>query len=368
MAARRILPVRARRLGPALSRRPAPPSPPRLFPSSSHRLIGIAIVIVLALLVWRLASLFVLLFGAIVFSVALDAMADQVKRFTGLAHRWAMLAVVMLLLAFFTLVFWLMGDILGQQLSHIREQLPPAAEAVKGWLRSRPMASTLLDAWEDIKAAGVPWGRIAGFAGLTLNALASTLLVVVLGIYLATQPQLYQGGLVRLAPPAFRPRLAAALNSSARGLRSWLLGQLISMLFVGLSTGLGLWGLGIPLAATVGLISGLLGFVPFFGPIASGLFAVVLAFVQGPQAAFDVLILVVVIQQVEGQVLMPLVQRWTVALPPVLGIAAGVVFAVLFGITGLLFATPLMVVMMILVQKLYIEDYLERHWAETTLG
>ena len=130
MAARRILPVRARRLGPALSRRPAPPSPPRLFPSSSHRLIGIAIVIVLALLVWRLASLFVLLFGAIVFSVALDAMADQVKRFTGLAHRWAMLAVVMLLLAFFTLVFWLMGDILGQQLSHIREQLPPAAEAV----------------------------------------------------------------------------------------------------------------------------------------------------------------------------------------------------------------------------------------------
>lgn len=106
-------------------------------------------------------------------------------------------------------------------------------------------------------------------------------------------------------------------------------------------------------------MAGVLAFIPFFGPITSGLLAVFFAFIEGPREALYVALLCFAIQQVEGDVIMPLVQRWAVRLPPALGIAAAVVFGILFGLPGVLFATPLMVVVMVLVQKLYIEMLLE---------
>jgi predicted PurR-regulated permease PerM len=107
------------------------------------------------------------------------------------------------------------------------------------------------------------------------------------------------------------------------------------------------------------VIAGILAFIPFFGPIASGILVVLLAFIEGPTQALYVASLCVLIQQVEGNLLMPFVQRWAVELPPVLGITAAVIFGLLFGLAGVIFATPLMVVVLVLVQKLYIEDVLE---------
>ena len=114
-----------------------------------------------------------------------------------------------------------------------------------------------------------------------------------------------------------------------------------------------------PLAFSVGVLSGLLAFIPFFGAIAGGLLAVLLGFMQGPNTALYVLGLALVIQQIEGNVLMPLVERWAVGLPPVLGIAATVMFGVLFGLLGVLLAAPAMIVLMVVVQRLFIKGVLE---------
>jgi len=114
-----------------------------------------------------------------------------------------------------------------------------------------------------------------------------------------------------------------------------------------------------PLALSLGVIAGVLAFIPFFGPIASGILAVLFAFTTGPSQALYVAGLCVLIQQIEGNVLMPFVQRWAVELPPVLGITAAVIFGLLLGLAGVIFATPLMVVVMVLVQKLYVDGVLE---------
>jgi predicted PurR-regulated permease PerM len=149
------------------------------------------------------------------------------------------------------------------------------------------------------------------------------------------------------------------LDACGNALSRWLLGQSVSMLFVGVTTAFGLWLLEVPLALSVGVLSGLLAFIPFFGAIAGGLLAVLLGFMQGPETALYVLILALVIQQIEGNVLMPLVERWAVGLPPVLGIAATVMFGVLFGLLGVLLAAPAMIVLMVVVQRLYIKEVLE---------
>jgi predicted PurR-regulated permease PerM len=191
---------------------------------------------------------------------------------------------------------------------------------------------------------------------VAVGGVANAVLMIVLGLCLAASPGMYYRGTLQLVPKDARPSVDVALSATGQGLERWLFGQMISMAAIGTLTAIGLTPLGMPLALSLGLIAGLLAFVPFFGPIASGLLAIVLAFTQGPQQALYVALLCVAIQQIEGFVLMPLIPKWTVSLPPALGLLSVVVFGLLFGLSGAIFATPLMVVLMIVVQKLYIDD------------
>jgi predicted PurR-regulated permease PerM len=321
--------------------------------------LSVVATLVVALLLWRLADLLIILFAAIVLAVALDALAGQLATRLHVPVRWSVPTAVLLITLVLAGTVWLVGDPLVEQMTKLRERVPAATQAVVGWLNSHAIGQQVLELWAQATHE-VPWARLMGVAGLTLVALGNVALIVILAIYLAAAPAMYRGGLLRLLPLPYRSRVDGALSASAGGLRRWLLGQSISMAFVGTTTALGLLALGIPLPLAVGLISGLLAFIPFFGAIAGGLLAVLLAFMEGPRAALYVTILCIAIQQVEGNVLMPLVQRWAVELPPVLGILASVVFGVLFGIVGVLFATPLMVVAMIMVRELYVEGFLEQ--------
>lgn len=221
-------------------------------------------------------------------------------------HQLAVAAAVALTLAVVVLGSWLAGDRLLAQTEDLRQRLPEAMAALVSWARGHSLGLAALKVWEGLNAEDMPWARVANAATRTLGALGSIGLVLVLGVYLAADPQLYRRGLVRLVPPAWRARVDGALLASAQALSRWLLGQGISMLFVGSTTAIGLAMLGIPLAATIGVIAGVLAFVPFFGPIASGILAVLLAFMQGPQQALYVAGLCIAIQQVEGNLLMHL--------------------------------------------------------------
>jgi predicted PurR-regulated permease PerM len=130
------------------------------------------------------------------------------------------------------------------------------------------------------------------------------------------------------------------------------------MLCVGAITAAGLLVLGVPLALALGIIAGLLNFVPYLGPVLSGVPAVLIAFTQSPGDALNTLLLFVLIQNIEGYVLTPMLQRRAVSIPPALGIVAIVGLGSLFRIYGVLFGTPLLLVIMILVWMLYVEDNL----------
>jgi predicted PurR-regulated permease PerM len=337
---------------------PEPPTPGAT--AFSQRLLSAALLAAVVFLLWKLGDLLVVAFGGVVLAVALRALADLLVTRLRIPQRGSLLGALMLIVLLVAAVAWLAGGPLIEQLVKMRERLPAALETMTVWIHAHPVGRLGLQAWQEATADGVPWNRVAGIAGLTFGMLGNAALLVIMGIFLAGAPGVYRGGLVRLMPVPYRARVDEALGESGQALHRWLLGQSISMAFVGGAMALGLWLLGIALPLAVGLIAGLLGFIPFFGAIAGGLLAVLLAFMDGPSAALHVALLCVAIQQVEGHLLMPLVQKWAVELPPVLGIAAAVVFGALFGIIGVLFATPMMVVFVTLVRKLYVEDFLER--------
>ena len=312
----------------------------------------------LVLLAWRLSDLLLLLFGAVIVAVALRALAAPLEQHLRMRARVAVGVAVIAVMLVLALGTWLIGDRLVTQTEELRQRLPAALDALLAWARGHPIGLALLQVWDGANAGDVPWSRVANAATQTLGALGSIGLMAVVGVYLAADPVLYREGLVRLVPADYRPTIDGALLASGHALSRWLLGQGLSMLFVGSATAIGLALLDMPLALTIGVIAGALGFIPFFGPIASGILAVLLAFMQGPTQALYVAVLCVAIQQIEGNLLMPFVQRWAVELPPVLGITAAVIFGLLFGLPGVILATPLMVVVMVLVQKLYVQGVL----------
>lgn len=317
-------------------------------------------LVCLAIAAWQVKQVFLLLFGGFIFASILDSIAEPVSKATRASRRVAVGISVAALALMAVGVIWLIGDSISAQLDALRDSLPTAVGALQQWLQGIPFGRRILELGEEAASSGVPWNRVASAASLTLGAFGKLVLMLMIGLFVAAEPNLYKDGVVRLVAPSARSNLAGALDECARALRDWLKGQAVSMLFVGVATGAGLALLDVPLALTLGLLAGVLDFVPFFGPIAAGVLAVLFAFTQGPQTALYVALLMLAIQQVEGNLLMPLVQKWAVQLPPVLGLVSVLIFAAWFGIPGIIFATPLMVVVLILVKKLYIEDFLEK--------
>lgn len=309
-------------------------------------------------LAWALRDVALLVFGGLLFAVVLGSLAQLVSRI-GLGWRASVAISVTLVAAVMAgLGFWL-GNELAAQAEQLHETLPRAAEALRSWLASRPLGAQIVKQWDEWVSGGLPLGPVASGAALALGALGNFILMLLLAVFFIAEPGLYKRGTLRLLPLRHREAASDAIDASGQALRGWLKGQGLSMLFVGVATSVGLWLLGVPLALILGVVAGVLDFVPFFGPIASGALAVLLAFVEGPQIALYVALLALAIQQLEGNVVMPLVQRWAVKLPPALGVVAVVIAATLFGVPGILLATPLMVVAMVLVRKLYVERGLE---------
>jgi predicted PurR-regulated permease PerM len=307
------------------------------------------------LLLWQVRHVLLLVFGGFVFGAMFSAAGGLVSRLTGLRQRWGVVLGFLLVLLLLLGAAWWVGGAVAAQLDDLRDRVPAAGRSVVAWLNVYPVGAQLVELWQDLMADGVPLSRVVSAAGLTLSALGTTILMVMVGLFLAVEPGLYRRGTLRLLPPGRREAVGSALDCCAVSLRLWLRGQAISMLFVGVATGIGLALLDVPLALTLALLAFLLDFVPFFGPVVAGVLAVLVAFTVSPQVALSVAVLALAIQQLEGNVLLPLVQRWSVSLPPVLGLVAVVAFGSLFGLLGVLFATPLMVTLMVLVRELHVK-------------
>jgi predicted PurR-regulated permease PerM len=279
---------------------------------------------------------------------------------TPLSDGWALAAVTLALGLALGLAAWLSGAELRAQVAELVDRLPEAWRGFEESLGAAELGERLLGRAQDAApAAGSVLSGLAGVLTAFASGLADLLLIVFGGLYLAAQPGLYRRGALLLLPAGgSRERLAGTLDASAAALRLWLLGQLIAMVAIFLLTWLGLWALGVPSALALALLAGLAEFVPVLGPIVAAVPALLIALTEGWQLALWTLLLYVAIQQLESNLLMPLVQRQTVALPPALTLFAVVAFGLLFGPLGVLLATPLAVVVFVAVKKLWVRDTL----------
>ncbi|HUQ81144.1 MAG TPA: AI-2E family transporter [Gemmatimonadaceae bacterium] len=195
-----------------------------------------------------------------------------------------------------------------------------------------------------------------GFISSTISVVAGLVLILVLSIYVGSDPDTYHDGLMKLFPRPWRKRAGEVLTAISVSLRKWLVTQLIAMVVIGVVSTVVLLILGVKAAVPLGVIAGLLEFVPTVGPILSAVPAVAMGFVESPEKALAVLIAYVAIQQMENYLLIPFLMREGVDLPPALTIMAQALMALIFGFLGLLCAVPLLAMTMVAVKMLYVQD------------
>jgi predicted PurR-regulated permease PerM len=323
------------------------------------------IVAALVLLVLWLAGHALLLVGAgILVAALLHAASLGLAWLTGLGRRVCLALVCLALLAALGLAGWSVAPDLAGQLRGFLGEVRAAWNELKGLIDDFALGRQALRQLEG--GPGQEGGGVVAEAaqqGLsivsaTVGGLTDAVIILILGVYLAAEPGVYLRGLLHLAPLARRARLRQILLEMARTLREWLLGQLAAMLVVGLATGLGLWLIGVPYAALLGMIAGLLDFIPNLGPLLALAPALLVAFGADGASVPYVLLLYLGIQTLEGYVLTPMIQRRAVDLPPALTIAAQVVMGLLGGGLGLLLAVPLAAVLLVAVRMAYVEDVL----------
>jgi predicted PurR-regulated permease PerM len=317
-------------------------------------------VVALLLLAWQLRHLLLLVFAAVLIATLLRTAADGIARRTPLGPQLSLAAAVLLVATLLLGMLTLAGAQLSAQLQDVVRRMPAAWDVIAGWLdRFDVDRSPTAMVREALPSGAAVVARVGAAATSTLGALANFVIVVAGGLYLAAQPGLYRRGIVLLLPPSRRERAARGLEVLGDSLRRWLTMQLAAMAIVGTTTGLALWALGVPSPLALGLIAGLLEFVPIVGPLLAAIPAVLVAFSVSPELALWAAAVFFAIQQLEGYVLTPVLARHAVDLPPALTLFALTGFATLFGLAGALLAAPLMVVVYVGVREFYVEGLLD---------
>lgn len=320
----------------------------------SKRLVVVTATVLVLLLAWQLVDLLLLIFAAVLVAILFRSLADTIAAPTGLSSGWSLAVAVVLIVALVALTSVLFGATIKDNIDTLMRELPPAWRAARDRIGDVAWLSTALDRAGQALLSGSMVSRIGGALGAVASGIANLFLVVFAALYIAAQPELYRAGFLRLIPPRDRARTDATLVRCGAALRAWLLGQLIAMVTIGVLTWAGLAILSVPSAFALGLFAGMAEFVPILGPVAAAVPALIIALSQDSTLALWVLGVFVVIQQVEGNILQPIIQRRMVALPPAVTMFAVIAFAILFGAMGVLLAAPLAVVTLVAVEDLYV--------------
>lgn len=357
------------------------------------------------LLLWQIRTLVLTVFLGVLFALAVSAGVDRLERWRvprGIAAPLIVFTFVGLVAAFGG---WI-GPTVRQQTMELRTKLPEAVGKLEQWVESRGggVIATITGLADDTTSAPVGAGTGADSAaragadtvadvlpdsasgavikqaptkpapttlrdrllaqiggagrqflhvlGSTLAVLAGILLVIFLSIYLAIDPSVYRRGLLHLVPRRLRGQTEEILSAIVVTLRKWLVTQLIAMIVIGVVTTVVLMALKVRAAVPLGILAGLLEFVPNLGPVLSSLPAIAMGFVDSPQKALAVAIAYVGIQFIENHLLIPILMKQGLNLPPALTIVMQSLMALIFGVLGLLVAVPLLAAIVIATQIL----------------
>lgn len=302
-------------------------------------------------LVVLLVQPLLIIFGGLVFASMLDGGVRLIGRVAPIPRGLRLLIVVVLVIAFVAGVFYLTGIQIAQQIEELRATLSVQSSRVTGFITSLGLMPGASDLSGMAQQALGSVGRLTSAVGTVIGAVGSLVMVMTIGLFIAIEPRLYERGLQWMVPMGSRDEFAVTLARMARTLRVLLAGRLLGMVFEGVLTWLLLWAVGVPMALLLGIITGILAFIPNIGAFVSGVLMIAVGFSAGPDQGLGAIAVYFGVQTFDGYVLIPLVAKRTVDLPPALTLSAQILASTLFGVLGLALADPMVAMIKVALER-----------------
>lgn len=321
---------------------------------------ALLLVLISAALFWLLADIVLLIFAAGLIAVALRGISDALARHTRFTPAGALVVVITISFMILVLLGFWFGPAFADEFSQLGGAIQKAFASAQARYGHTAWGQALLGMKHNIadghatligtSAASVVMG--------TLGSVGSLFLVFVTGLYIAGTPGLYLEGMIRLLPLPHRERGREIVLEIGHVLRWWMLGQLVDMLAVGVLASVGLSLLHVPMALALGVLAGLLTFIPYVGAFIAAVPGIVVALTVSLPTVFWVIVIYLACHGIEGYVISPIVTRRTVHLPPALTVFSMAVLGVIYGGFGIVIATPITAAGLVLFREIYVADVL----------
>lgn len=310
-----------------------------------------------AVAVWMLRNVLLILFGALVLAIGMSATARFLTSRVRVGYGAGVAIVVILGLIIIGAVGWFFGATIDEQLDEVSRKIPAGLKLLNDEIEAQPYLHDLLSKLHTTDLLGTTgWiaRTLATAIQLSVGAAGSLLAMAIIAIYLAAEPQRYRSGLLRLLPAPMHRRASELFDAIADILRRWLTGQLAVMATVGILSGLGLWILRIKAAFVLGLVGGLMSFVPYVGAVLAAVPASLFALAQGPYYALAVVAMYAGVHFIEGYFITPIIQSEVTSLPPVVSLLSVIACAILLGPSAIFLAAPLALFVVTVIDVLYV--------------
>ena len=292
-----------------------------------------------------LAQPLLLIFAGIVLASMLDGGTRLLGRVLPIGRGWRLSIVTLTGVGFVVWVIYFTGTELAGQAERLREAVTFQANRILAWANGLGLVPGGAEVGQLGGQLMGSLGRLGSAVSTALGAITSFVMILVIGIFIAVEPRLYQRGVAWMLPIASRDRFYRTASHMGYTLRRLMAGRLLGMAVEGVGTWLLLWAGGVPMAALLGILTGLLAFIPNIGAIISGVLIVLAGFSVGVDAGLWAIAVYAIVQVVDGYLIVPYVARKTVDLAPALVLSAQLLFGALFGIMGLALADPLVAMM-----------------------
>ena len=314
-------------------------------------------------LIWYLSGVVLMVFGAVILAALLRLGAAPLKHWLSLPEGLALVVSGAVVLVVVGTAAYLFGTRITGELQDVIDRVGSASTTITATLQGSAFGRFVLDQMKGARFSVTD--LLSGLLRVGSNFVEALVIVAISGVYLAAQPRVYRDGFIQLFPPRAHRRAAIFIDGLGEALRLWLLGQLAEMVLIGVLSTFAVWIIGVPAPLGLGIIAAVGEFIPYLGPILAAIPAVLVAITKSPQTALWTLIAYLIIHQIEGQVVAPLIQRHMVFIPPAVMLLGIVAITYLFGAIAIVFAAPMAVVIFAAVNLIYMRDTLGERTALT---
>lgn len=346
---------------PARSSKPAPAAPntdagptdftdPVLRSEAKRAAVWIGMAVLVGLTIY-LAQPLLVIFGGMVFAAMIDGGARLLGRVLPIGRGWRVTLVLLLATGFMGWTFWFTGSQIAAEAAALPATIETQAMRAIAWLQSHGFKVDAKGFEGVLQQVIGGVGQLTRAVGGVLGGFTTMFLIAVLGIYFALEPQLYRRGFAWLLPAGQREPFERTALAMGHTLRRLMAGRLLAMFVEGIATWIMLAVYGVPMAGLLGLLTGLLAFLPNIGAPISGALMVLVGFSGGTDMGLYCLIVYFVVQTVDGNIIVPLVAKHTADLAPALVMGAQLVMGALFGILGLALADPLVAMLKVALER-----------------